>query len=27
MFLIPARLMAGGISGVAIVVYYLTGWP
>ena len=27
MFLIPARLMAGGISGVGIGVYYLTGWP
>lgn len=27
MFLIPAHLMAGGISGIAIVVYYLMGWP
>lgn len=27
MFLIPAHLMAGGISGIAIVLYYLTGWP
>lgn len=27
MFLIPAHLMAGGISGVAIVLYYLMGWP
>jgi len=27
MFLIPAHLMAGGVSGVAIIVYYITGWP
>ncbi|MGP1585211.1 MAG: YitT family protein [Schwartzia sp. (in: firmicutes)] len=27
MFLIPAHLMAGGISGIAIVLYYLMGWP
>ncbi len=27
MFLIPAHLMAGGISGIAIVGYYLMGWP
>ena len=27
LFLIPAHLMAGGLSGVAIIVYYLIGWP
>lgn len=27
LFLIPAHLLTGGISGVAIVIYYLTGLP
>ena len=27
LFLIPAHLMAGGVSGVAIIVYYITDWP
>ena len=26
-FLIPGHLMAGGLSGIAIVLYYLMGWP
>ena len=27
LFLIPAHLLTGGISGIAIVIYYLTGLP
>lgn len=27
LFIIPAHLMANGVSGIAIIIYYLTGWP
>lgn len=27
LFLIPAHLMTGGLSGIALIVYYLTGLP
>ena len=27
LFLLPAHLLTGGLSGVAIIIYYLTGLP
>ena len=27
LFLIPAHLLTGGISGVALIIYYLIGLP
>ena len=27
LFIIPAHLLTGGISGVALIIYYLTGLP
>ena len=27
LFIIPAHLLTGGISGIALIIYYLTGLP
>ncbi len=27
LFLVPSHLLTGGATGIAIIVYYLTGWP
>ena len=27
LFIIPAHLLTGGLSGIALIVYYLTGLP
>lgn len=26
-FLVPAKLLAGGLGGISLIVYYMTGWP
>ena len=27
LFLVPAHLLSGGVAGVSMIVYYLSGWP
>ena len=27
LFLIPSHLLSGGLSGIAIILYYMTDWP
>ncbi len=26
-FLVPHHLLSGGVSGIAIIIYYLVSWP